>query len=101
MNLGEGHAQGLYILHQAVLDKELKAPIPDTSMIASALVWAVAPKKINNVKVHCKLQCTFNQAAAELHCLQKLSPGSHKWNVLSLRDAYMSLQVFSHSQQTT
>ena len=73
-------AQGLYMLHQAVLHKETSAS-ESTARAASASVPppAVAPSKIDGVKVNPKSRRMFNEATAELERLQQLPLGSYKW----------------------
>ena len=88
-------AQGLYILHEAVLKKEMKtpAPAPDISTsgipiqlatasasgMASALALATAPFQINSVAINRKSRHVFNLTMAELEKWRNLPSGSHKW----------------------
>ena len=88
-------AQGLYILHEAVLKKEMKTPAPAPDMSTSgipiqlatalasgtalALASATAPFQINSVAVNRKSCCMFNLAMAELEKWRNLPSGSHKW----------------------
>ena len=88
-------AQGLYILHEAVLKKEMTtpAPAPDKSTsgipiqlatasasgTVSASALATAPFQINSVAVNRKSRRVFNLATAELEKWRNLPSGSHKW----------------------
>ena len=80
-------AQGLYILHEAVLKKEMKTPAPAPDMLTSGIpiqlatvsALATAPFQINSVAINCKLRHVFNLAMAELEKWRNLPSGSHKW----------------------
>ena len=71
-------AQGLHILYNAVLQKEIDSPDTNTVKV-STLALVICPPQINNVWVHQTSQRVFNSATAELACLQVMPPGSHKW----------------------
>ena len=69
-------AQGLFILNQAILDKEVNAP---ASAARSMAIPQAGPSKIDGVRVHRKSKRVFNEATAELHRLKQLPLGSQKW----------------------
>ena len=69
-------AQGLFILNQAILDKEVSAP---ASAARSMAILQAGPSKIDGVRVHWKSKWVFNEVMAELHRLKQLPLGSQKW----------------------
>jgi hypothetical protein len=69
-------AQGLYMLHQAVLEKEVNGV---DSTATSAPAPAIGPSTIDGIRVNRKSKHVLNDASAELQRLRQLPPGSHKW----------------------
>ena len=69
-------APGLYILNQAIQEKEFNVAdsAPPTTPIPQA-----GPSTIDGVRINRNSKRVLNKATAELHRLQQLPPGSHKW----------------------
>jgi hypothetical protein len=70
-------AQGFFLLHDAVVQKEMRDI--GTETVSTPGPQHKGPTKLDGVNVHRKSQRAHATAKAELERLQRLPPSSHKW----------------------